>query len=497
MPQIIDELIVLFKLDGSQAKKQAEAATQSTQKVVKTAKISAEDQERIARSQEQRAKERDQRQEKVRKQRERDRKKALDQRTRQAEEFGDKIKGVGLAISGAFLGFESIKGAINVFNSITTATAALGRKSENLGQSAQDLQTWELAVKKAGGEAEDADKAFSTLSQTFTGALLQGKDSPFLQLLMSMGVAARDAKGQIKPLGDVLTELGDKMQARGLRRADAFNLFTQAGGTEGIFNLLYDPRRTQFLAESRTAANVDAQKISDSQRFKASTAKVKENIGAVLSNIQGAIVHELAIASENTGFKRGSVGDKLIRKKQFAPTISATEQKYGLPAGQLEKLINQESGFQPDARNKKSGALGIAQLNPRFFPNAGKDPYADIDTAGKELARLRDYYKGDLGLAVAAYNDGQGNIAKVLSGKKQLPEETRQYTKNVYGATPSVLTGAGGNVTGDTDHSVTVTTGPVTIQTNATDANGIATDFMGAMRAKGSLVAQSNYGVTP
>jgi membrane-bound lytic murein transglycosylase B len=493
-------MIAIVKIDASQPKKAAQEATAASQKVKKTIQVSAEDQERIARSTEQRAKEREARQEKQRKQRERDRKKELENRKNQAEEYGDKIKGVARSLSGAFLGFETLKGAIGLFNNITTATAALGRKSENLGVAAKDLQTWELAVKKAGGVSEDADKTFSTLSQTFTGALLQGKSSPFLELLNSMGVAAKDAKLQIKPLGDVLLELGEHMQARGLSRANAFNMFTAAGGSEGVFNLLYDPRHTQFLAESRQAANKDQQKIADSQKFQANVARVKENIGAVLSDVQGAAVHALNTASIRP-FKRGSREQVEFDRRRFAPTVSATEAKYGLPAGLLDRMLTQESKYDENAKSK-AGALGVAQLMPKSFPGAGVDPYADIDTGGKEIARLLKAYHGDVGLATAAYNAGQGNIDSILktglnTHGKPLLDETKKYTRNVAGATPSVLTSATTHPELASDHSVNVTTGPVTINTAATDANGIAADFMGAMKSKGSLVAQTNYGVTP
>jgi hypothetical protein len=503
VPTIIDELIVLFKIDGSQAKKAADASTATVQKVTKTAKISAEDQERIANSQEQRRREREKRDAKVAAQREKDEKKQVNESAKRAEEYGDKVKGIALGLSGAFLGFESIKGAVAAFNNIATATAQIGRRSEDLGQSVHDVQTWELAVKKAGGTAEDADATFSALSQTFTGAMLRGESSPFLQLLQQMGVAARDAKGEIRPLSAVLLELGDHMQARGLSRANAFNLFTGAGGSAGVFDLLYDKNRNKFLNESSLQANIDQPKVTRAQAFQDRKENFKQKVGAGLSNLEDNILQMLDgsfhanMTDGQFGLTPGTAEYKKFANSPYAGKIMQAEGYNHLPQGLLERLLMQESSLNPDAVNKTTGARGIAQLMPKYFPNAGKDPYADIDTAAEHLSKLIKNNGGDVYKAIAAYNDGQTNLDKHLV-RGDVPKETLDYVAkvgNVHGATPDV--GGSGASSTTHDNSVQVTTGNVTIVTQATDANGIAEDFTQSMRDRGALLTQTNYGMTP
>lgn len=492
MPTIIDELIVLIKTktDGKQV---AAAAQTTAAQVKKTAQISAADQERIANSQAQRLKDREAKQEKARKDQDRAAKKRKDEKVKDAQEFGSKILGVAKGLSAAFLGFETLKGAINLFANITTATAALGRNSENLGQSAHDLQTWQLAVKKVGGDAGDVDKTFSALSQTFTGALLQGKSSPLLELLNQFGVAARDARGQIRPMTDVLLQLDDAMKARGLSRPNRFNLAAGAGVGEGVFNLLEDPNRAKYLSDSSSSAFASQKQIDDSKYLQERFNRLKEYTGAVTGGIAGEIADTMRNGVGETWRHRSDVFN--ANKAQYSPVIAAAEQKYDLPVGTLARLISQESGFNPKAYNTKVGATGIAQLNPKFFPNAGKDPNADIDEAARYLVKLQKYYHGDLGLAVSAYNAGPGRIDKVLKGTANLPIETYDYAQKVYGSTPDALTHNTTN--GGADHSVNVTTGPVTVHTKATDADGVATDFMGAMKSRAGMIAQSNNGMTP
>lgn len=183
----------------------------------------------------------------------------------------------------------------------------------------------------------------------------------------------------------------------------------------------------------------------------------------------------------------------------YANTIATTEQQYGLPPGLLSKLIKTESDYNPNAVNAKSGATGIAQLLPKYFPNAGKDPNADINSAGEYLRKLYAQF-GDWTKAVAAYNDGPGNINKVLAGTKSLPDETAKYVNKIVGpgaaaqfayagATPTQSPGTG------RQSNSNVQIDQVTIHTQATDATGVAAEIAPALKRKG-VVAQSDAGMS-
>jgi len=84
----------------------------------------------------------------------------------------------------------------------------------------------------------------------------------------------------------------------------------------------------------------------------------------------------------------------------YASLIADTEQKYGIPQGLLYRQLVTESGLNPNAYNKSSGATGIAQIEPATAakPGYGIKPYkglgnptTDIDFAGKYLvARARE-----------------------------------------------------------------------------------------------------------
>lgn len=111
----------------------------------------------------------------------------------------------------------------------------------------------------------------------------------------------------------------------------------------------------------------------------------------------------------------------------LTPHIRATEAKYGLPSGLLDRMIQKESGGNPDAVSPK-GALGLLQIMPATAKELGvdpRDPAQAVEGAAKYLARLNKNYGGDWNKTLAAYNWGPGNLANY--GMDKMPAETRDY----------------------------------------------------------------------
>ena len=124
----------------------------------------------------------------------------------------------------------------------------------------------------------------------------------------------------------------------------------------------------------------------------------------------------------------------------YMPYFATTEQQYGIPTNLLARIGYQESHFRADIINgstvSPAGAVGIMQLMPEYFPNAGQNPVSDIATAGQYLAQLYQEF-GDWQVATAAYNDGPGNLAKYEAGTiTTLPLETQNYVADVFADVP-------------------------------------------------------------
>ena len=177
-------------------------------------------------------------------------------------------------------------------------------------------------------------------------------------------------------------------------------------------------------------------------------------------------------------------------KSQLLAALAAAEAQNGIPQGALSAIANQESRFRPDIINgttrSSAGATGLMQLMPGQFANAGADPLQDIQTAAKYLVQLFKQF-GDWKLAIAAYNDGPGNIRAWLGGRHALPKETQEYVANVVGATPSLNRAAVAAGTIDRGNTTTVTTGDIIVNTQATDAQGVAQGVAGAIKRQVTL----------
>lgn len=114
---------------------------------------------------------------------------------------------------------------------------------------------------------------------------------------------------------------------------------------------------------------------------------------------------------------------------KYATLFETVERKYGFPAGLISRLAWQESRYNPEARSPV-GAAGMFQFMPATARELNVDPLdpeAAAWAAAEYLARLYRRF-GDWVQALAAYNWGQGNVAKGLTNA---PAETRRYVVSI------------------------------------------------------------------
>jgi Rod binding domain-containing protein len=110
----------------------------------------------------------------------------------------------------------------------------------------------------------------------------------------------------------------------------------------------------------------------------------------------------------------------------------AASKTYGLPYNLIKAVIKTESGFNPNAISSK-GAVGLMQVMPQTAEEMGiadvSNPVANVFCGSLYLKKMLDRNKGNIELALAAYNSGQGNVDKY--GGIPPFAETQNYVKKV------------------------------------------------------------------
>lgn len=130
----------------------------------------------------------------------------------------------------------------------------------------------------------------------------------------------------------------------------------------------------------------------------------------------------------------------------WVPVLNNYESLHAIPHNLLARVAYQESSFLQDiidgAISSKAGCLGLMQLNPVYFPDAGRNTVADIATAGNLLSTLQVRFGGDWQVALAAYNWGGGNEHHqwVVDGDRYVladcPIETQNYVRDIVADVP-------------------------------------------------------------
>jgi transglycosylase-like protein with SLT domain len=153
------------------------------------------------------------------------------------------------------------------------------------------------------------------------------------------------------------------------------------------------------------------------------------------------------VTSTNLSYVPSSVPLTQTTSMNWTGTLSgfttgdSTVDSYILDSGQrnsvdpllLYAIMHQESTFKPRAMSHK-GARGLMQLMPgtaqRFGVSSIWDPRQNIEGGTRYMRFLLDKFEGDVRLALAGYNAGEGAVVKY--GYQVPPySETQEYVRRI------------------------------------------------------------------
>jgi soluble lytic murein transglycosylase-like protein len=113
--------------------------------------------------------------------------------------------------------------------------------------------------------------------------------------------------------------------------------------------------------------------------------------------------------------------------------ITEAARKQALAPELLRAVMKQESAFKPCAVSVR-GAQGLMQLMPatsqQFHVSDPFDPAQNVRAGAAFLKQLLTRYKGDLRLALVAYNAGP--VWADQQGSRPFPAETQNYLASIF-----------------------------------------------------------------
>ncbi len=209
----------------------------------------------------------------------------------------------------------------------------------------------------------------------------------------------------------LLTAVGTFAQTR----ARVFDNFDTSSGVQVV-----SPAVKPLVSSRSTSAG-----SGDTRKVKKTTMNVSEGIGLSESSTYSGTTLSMGTSTSLKGF---TTGDTVIDSY-----IVTSSRRYNIDPLLIYSQMHQESAFKQRARSHK-GASGLMQLMPatarRFGVTDIYDPKQNIDAGVKYMRWLLDKFNGNVVLALAGYNAGEGAVMKY--GWQVPPyNETRDYVAKI------------------------------------------------------------------
>ena len=325
-----------------------------------------------------------------------------------------------------------------------------------------------------------------------------------LQAQQAMDIKAAEEARAIEMQGPALAEAGSKATSAMLKTAMEFNNFVrtalsvadtpdqipelaariarqpqfqdemfQGSLQEAVASLPRDPSQFEAWKEKTALSTLAADKRYE-QEFQKQTTGAEERIIAMPKYGRGTATEvpgSRIKAAEGMQYIKDDQGNIRAVPKETAGSFGSQAPSMGAPGqggNTFARMIKQESGGKQFDRSGRpltssAGAIGIAQVMPKTAPEAARlaglafddkryrtDPEYNLALGKAYYEKQLADFGGDEKLAAAAYNAGPGAVRRALQKGgpdgwiNNVPAETRNYVKSVFGGGQTAGTPTGG-----------------------------------------------------
>lgn len=422
-----------------------------------------------------------------------------------------------LALGGILTGGLTLAGVANFAGKMTNADAASGRLAYTLGTNVKQLDVWRNAAYLAGGSAQSITGDIQTLTNQFQDFAITGESS-VIPWFRALNVQISDEKtGKMRDFAAIMKDLANQFQKMDPVKAAAFG--RNMGFSQDTINLLVkggdELERILKIAQAQStmneAAAEKARKLQESYRGleEAATGWAR----ALLNSVTPALIKVNEYMA-----KVYQDRDKYVDKRSIFGRVL---DKMGLRKGEQSEKINTPGSAFTDKAEKEAFIRSEAIKR-------GISPDVAMAVSRSEGFNV---YEGDEGSSFGAFQLHYGGVSRKHSSsglgdtftkktgldardpsteREQIKFALDEAAKGGWGpwhgwkgaqwagisagaGTALANEGGGGNTKPGGTSSTDVKIGTINIQTQATDAKGIASTIGPAIE-RNSFANQAQRG---
>jgi len=421
-----------------------------------------------------------------------------------SEKLGDKFLELASIFSEALLSFTSAEAVLENLKQTQEYTNQLFELGEQLNVSSEELDAWGNAVKETGGNLQSLSSTLRGLDRNLAQNSLRGPNQ-FTALLARVGVSVRDANGHIRDSLSLLPELASVFQRLGKTQSKEFGI-----------ELGLDPATILLLQKGRAEVEKAVQKQRELGVATEESTKISHEFSDEWNNTANAFRKVFELANDKvlpvfTEFLKKLQEVAVFMQKHPVELATALGAIAGIIVGALVPAIGLLLPLIVGVIGAISpwmivfAAVGAAigffydkiqgsEILEFFHKRLQKIEHRIgvlIELAkevGHAFSEAADYVTEKWEKVVNAVDkvvnkfENAKNKFKSYFGAGTLDVEAGQQAiaqsanAPIASQSSSIL-----NSFQNSQKSNKIYTGPITIQTQATDANGIASDFVSVL----------------
>lgn len=409
-------------------------------------------------------------------------------------------------------GYFAVDAAIGSFNETVTELEAIGRTADALGQSVEDVDAFGRAMQAMGGDAQGARDSLVDMAESM-GEALQDAESGRAEVYAKLGISLRDANGEAINATEGILRLADAVQ--GMSQEEAIFRIKELGITDNrTVEMVLKGRKEleRMLAVQKEQSGVTEESVENARRYSEAMNAFQNATGAAGQGIVSLILPALTYFIDKLGDIVNWANEHKDLVTGFFIAVAGVIAAVYLPGMIAAAAATLAATWPLIAMGAAVAAVAAA------FALAYEDVMAFIDGNDSLIGQIFEKYPAVkdavfavidafrlMGSAVVAIFSGIADgfsamlgfvlsgIDKIKSGASSVAGffgfggnesvEAGQQAITQANASPlnSTTSNAISNTVASTNRETNVQVGEVIVNTQATDAQGIASDVGGSL----------------